>query len=72
MYVNRLPIDDGSAHGSPTGNAPHSNGWRWHCSIYRDTLVNVTVDAKDHGIIAITQPRRVFGNGTHHGLKIGG
>ena len=70
MDVNRLPVEHGT-----TGHRAPSNRQR-RCPhrdqpLYRYSLKDVTIEAKNHGVLRVTQPRRIFGHRIQHRLKIG-
>lgn len=70
--MNRLTIEHGPPDRRGTTefitlflNLPHRDR-----SKMRGNVSNIAVDPPHHGINRIAHPRRVFGNGIHHGLKV--
>src|SRR5262249_36173973 len=44
---------------------------RWHCSICRHSLIEVTINPKDKSIFGLTQPRSILSDNVQHRLQIG-
>src|SRR5262245_22604982 len=69
MDVNRLPVNNGSAAGTFTDDGSlHFRNWYW--PIVRDALKAISLNAKNHSIVCLTQPCSIPRDYIQHRLQV--
>src|SRR4029434_7734945 len=68
MDVNRLAVNNGSAARTSTDNGSlHFRNWHW--PIVRDALKGISLNAKNHSIVCLTQPCSILSDHIQHRLQ---
>ena len=68
--MNSLPVNDGSAHHPSTTDGDAYAVVPAHHHICATHLKAVTINAHDHSVICLTQPRGILGHHIQHRLDI--
>src|SRR5215831_17076336 len=69
MDVNRLPVNNRSAAGTSTDDGSlHFRNWNW--PIVRDALKGISLNAKNHSVVCLTQPCGILRDHIQHRLQV--
>jgi hypothetical protein len=69
MDVNRLTVNNGSAARTSTNDGSlHFRNWQW--PIVRDALKAISLNAKNHSIVCLTQPCGILRHHIQHRLQV--